>query len=271
MNNFLVRTLSGFIFVLIVVGSILVHHYAFLIVFALITAMSVREFHKLTNVSGQIDVNTIVASVGAMLLFVVSYLHASGAVTFPVFPFYGVYAVGVLIAELYRKKSNPIHNWAYFLLGQIIVALPFSLLNFISFVDDTTYKPMLLIAVFATIWINDSGAYIFGVSFGRHRLFERVSPKKSWEGFFGGALAALGAGYVFSLFIPDLSLIQWLVFSQLMVVFGTFGDLIESLLKRTLQVKDSGDVLPGHGGFLDRFDSLLLAAPIIYIYLTFIF
>lgn len=129
----------------------------------------------------------------------------------------------------------------------------------------------MLIALFATIWINDTGAYIIGVSFGKHRLFERVSPKKSWEGFFGGALAALAAGYVFSVFIPDLTLVQWLLFSQIVVVFGTFGDLIESLLKRTIGTKDSGNILPGHGGFLDRFDSMLLAAPVIFIYLSFLF
>lgn len=271
MNNFIVRTLSGAVFVLLVIGSILWHQYAFIAVFSLIAAGAVREFHKITNVEGQIVVPVILGVIGALLLFMASFFYASGSLHISLYPVYGLYLVMVLIAELYRKKANPVHNWAYFILGQLIIALPFSLLNFISFVDGVTYKPLLLIALFATIWINDTGAYIIGVSFGKHRLFERVSPKKSWEGFFGGALAALAAGYVFSVFIPDLTLVQWLLFSQIVVVFGTFGDLIESLLKRTIGTKDSGNILPGHGGFLDRFDSMLLAAPVIFIYLSFLF
>ena len=153
----------------------------------------------------------------------------------------------------------------------IFIALPFALLNFIAFIDADQFKPLILLAVFVTIWVNDTGAYLFGITFGKHRLFERISPKKSWEGFFGGALAALASGYVFSLFIPEISLIQWLIFSEIIVIFGTFGDLIESLIKRTLLVKDSGTAIPGHGGLLDRFDSMLLAAPVIFIYLSFLF
>jgi len=128
-----------------------------------------------------------------------------------------------------------------------------------------------LLAVFVTIWVNDTGAYLFGITFGKHRLFERVSPKKSWEGFFGGALSALALGYVFSLIIPEISLVECLLFSEIIVIFGTFGDLIESLMKRTVEVKDSGNAIPGHGGLLDRFDSMLLAAPVIFIYLSFLF
>ena len=170
---------------------------------------------------------------------------------------------------LYRKKQNPLHNWAYFILGQVFIALPFSLLNFILFVDN--WKPLILLSVFVTIWVNDTGAYLTGVTLGKHRMFERISPKKSWEGFVGGALAAILSGYIFSLFIPQISLINWFLFSEIIVVFGTFGDLIESLMKRTLNVKDSGNVIPGHGGLLDRFDSMLLAAPAILIYLSFLF
>jgi phosphatidate cytidylyltransferase len=170
---------------------------------------------------------------------------------------------------LYREKANPLHNWAYFILGQMYVALPFSLLNFILFIDG--WQPIVLLSVFVTIWVNDTGAYLFGVTLGKHRLFERISPKKSWEGFFGGAAMALASGYVFSLLIPQISLINWLFFSEIIVIFGTFGDLIESLMKRTVNMKDSGNIIPGHGGLLDRFDSMLLAAPVIFIYLSFLF
>ena len=271
MNNFVKRTLSGALFVVLVVGSILLDAYAFAAVFAIVAGWAVSEFHKLTNVQQNVTVSSYLAVTGAVLLFVVSFLHASDTVRYPIYSLYGLYVVAVLVYELFRKKENPIHDWAYFVLGQMFVALPFSLLNFIAFIDDAAYKPLILLAVFATIWVNDTGAYLVGITFGKHRLFERVSPKKSWEGFFGGAVAALASGYVFSLFIPEISLIEWLVFSEIIVVFGTFGDLIESLLKRTVQVKDSGNAIPGHGGLLDRFDSMLLAAPVVFIYLSFLF
>ncbi len=269
MNNFVKRTLSGFIFVTLVVGSILLSHFTFLAVFTLICGWTVYEFHKLTNQQSNVNVNIWVAVFGAILLFISSFISASGSWHFPIFPIYGLYVILSLISELYQQKTNPIHNWAYFMLGQLIVALPFSVLNFILFISD--YQPIILLAVFATIWVNDTGAYLVGVTFGKHRLFERISPKKSWEGFIGGSLFALLSGFAFSLFIPQISLINWLVFSEIIVVFGTFGDLIESLLKRTLDVKDSGNVIPGHGGLLDRFDSMLLAAPAVFIYLSFLF
>jgi phosphatidate cytidylyltransferase len=174
-----------------------------------------------------------------------------------------------MISELFRRQENPIHNWAYFILGQVFIALPFSLLSFILFIDG--YQPLVLLSVFVTIWVNDTGAYLVGVTFGKNRLFERISPKKSWEGFVGGALAALASGYVFSLLIPEISLLNWFIFSEIIVIFGTLGDLIESLLKRTIHVKDSGNVIPGHGGLLDRFDSMLLAAPVVFIFLSFLF
>jgi phosphatidate cytidylyltransferase len=281
MSNFWTRTFSGFFFVLIILGSIWIDKYTFVAVFAIISGWTVFEFHKLTNQQKDVQVVSVLAVIGAVILFLTSFLHSTGILKYPSFSFYGLYIVIVLIAELFRKKENPINNWAYFLLGQIIIALPFSLLNFIGFmVTDNPgmlfsgageYNPLMLMAVFVTIWVNDTGAYIFGVTLGKHRMFERVSPKKSWEGFIGGGLTALLSGYIFSLIVPEISLIQWLIFSEIVVIFGTFGDLMESLMKRTVHVKDSGDVIPGHGGLLDRFDSMLLVAPAIFIYLSFLF
>lgn len=270
MNNFFTRALSGFIFVLLIVGSILLGQYTFSALFIIIATLAVREIHKLTNQSPEIEVNIPAAMIGAALLFTTSFLHAANIIRYPIFSVYGLFLVVVLLFELYGKKKNPVNNWAYFLLGQVFIALPFALLNFIVFVHNAEYKPLILLALFATIWVNDTGAYLFGITFGKHRLFERISPKKSWEGFIGGALFALASGYAFSLFIPEISAIEWLIFSEIIVIFGTYGDLTESLLKRTLNVKDSGNAIPGHGGFLDRFDSMLLAAPVIFIYLSFI-
>lgn len=269
MNNFIKRTLSGALFVTLVVGSILLNQITFLVVFALICGWTVFEFHKLTNKQTDIKVNNFIAVGGAILLFICSFIYVLGYKNYPVYSVYGIYIIGVLISELFTQKANPIHNWAYFILGQALIALPFSLLNFIIFIDN--YQPIILLAVFVTIWVNDTGAYLVGITLGKHRLFERISPKKSWEGFFGGAIFSLISGYIFSIYIPQISLINWIVFSEIIVIFGTFGDLTESLLKRTLDVKDSGNVIPGHGGLLDRFDSMLLAAPAIFIFLTLLF
>ena len=269
MNNFLKRTFSGFFFVVIIIGSILISPYTFALAFAIISAWTVFEFHKLTNKQDEVEVIPLLSIIGSVILFLTSFFYASEKIMYPVYSVYGLYVVLVLVVELYRKKKNPIHNWAYFLLGQIIIALPFSLLSYILYIES--YHPLLLIAMFATIWINDTGAYLVGITIGKHRMFERISPKKSWEGFVGGAVTALISGYVFSLFIPEINLISWLIFSEIVVIFGTFGDLLESLMKRTVHVKDSGDVIPGHGGLLDRFDSMLLVAPAIFIYLSFLF
>jgi len=269
MNNFVKRTLSGFFFVLLVVGSILLSRFTFVPVFTLICGWAVYEFHKLTNRQISINVNPWTGLLGAVLIFVCSFLYASGVWRYPAYSIYGLYIVVVLIYELYRQKGNPINNWAYFVLGQIFIALPFCLLNYILFIDK--WQPLLLLSLFVTIWVNDTGAYLIGVTFGKHRMFERISPKKSWEGFVGGAVASLLSGYVFSLLIPEISLLNWLIFSEIIVIFGTFGDLMESLIKRTMDVKDSGKVIPGHGGLLDRFDSMLLAAPVVFIYLSFLF
>lgn len=268
MNNFVKRTLSGILFVALIISSILLSSYTFALVFAIISVLAVREFHILTN-SSSVNVNNIIAMFGAALLFTSSYVYASGLMSAIGYSVYGLFVVAVLILELYRKQVSPLNNWAFFIMGQVFIALPFSLLPLIAFVD--LYQPLILLAVFITIWVNDTGAYLVGVTMGKHRLFERISPKKSWEGFFGGALFALLSGYIFSLFIPEITLVQWLIFSEIVVVFGTYGDLIESLLKRTVNVKDSSNLIPGHGGVLDRFDSMVLVAPVIYIYLNFLF
>ena len=230
--------------------------------------LGLYEFYKMTYKPETIEINVIVGTLGGMILFANGFLHAYGLTSPMIYSTYAFYLIIVFIAELFRKKANPINNWAYYFLGQIYVAIPFSLLNYIIFIQG--YQPWLLLALFITLWVNDTGAYITGMLFGKHKLFERVSPKKTWEGFIGGAVFALISGYVLSRFITDISLWQWLVFSEIVVIFGTLGDLSESLLKRTENVKDAGKLIPGHGGILDRFDSMILAAPVIWIYLSWI-
>jgi phosphatidate cytidylyltransferase len=180
------------------------------------------------------------------------------------------------VSELYEKQQDPITHMAYIFLGQCYIALPVSVLNLIAFsgIAEGTpvYNPLLILSLFIFIWVNDTGAYLVGILIGKHRLFERISPKKSWEGFFGGLLLTLAISLVFACFDKEVPWYHWTALSFVVVIFGTWGDLIESLIKRTLEVKDSGQSLPGHGGFLDRFDSLLLAvyAMLFYVQLFFV-
>ncbi len=255
----------------VIIGAMLWGWWSFLPVFGLITMLAVREYHNLTNTEKHYVQPALPALAGFMMFFgmFIVYSGIGGELLAKVA--WGVYALVMLtlfISELYRKQENPLANWANIAMGQVYVAVPFSLLNAIYFGgEDGGVTPLLLLALFVTIWSNDTFAYLFGCTFGKHRLFERISPKKSWEGFFGGMLGAAVSGYVFSLFVPELCLWEWIVFSQIVVVFGTFGDLIESLIKRTLGVKDSGIAIPGHGGWLDRFDSMLFASPAVVCFL----
>ncbi len=177
---------------------------------------------------------------------------------------YLLFVFGCMAAELFRKKE-PIVNWMTFILGQIYIVLPMALLNTIS--TDGSYQAAVVLAVFVVIWVNDTGAYLSGMAFGRHKMFPRVSPKKSWEGLIGGALLATASAMCFAYYTDYLSYLEWAIFAVVVVACGTLGDLMESILKRTVGVKDSGTIMPGHGGILDRIDSVLLASVGAYAYL----
>jgi phosphatidate cytidylyltransferase len=173
---------------------------------------------------------------------------------------------------LYEKQPDPLAHLAYIFLGQGYIALPLSLLNFLAFpkAEVSSYCSVFLLALFVFIWANDTGAYVLGMLFGKHRLFLRISPKKSWEGFAGGLIFAIASSLIFAHFEPAIPVYHWIGISVSVALFAVWGDLVESLIKRTLEINDSGHALPGHGGFLDRFDSLLLAvyAIVFYILLT---
>ncbi|MFA6875903.1 MAG: phosphatidate cytidylyltransferase, partial [Parabacteroides sp.] len=173
-----------------------------------------------------------------------------------------------MIGELFFKAPNPINNFAFSFLTQVYCAGSFSLLNFIGTAPDgNAYSPLLVLALFIFIWVNDTGAYVVGSMIGRNKMFERISPKKSWEGFFGGLIFVLAASLLFVWYEPVINCYKWLGLAATITIFGTLGDLIESLIKRTLKIKDSGNILPGHGGMLDRFDSIIMAIPASYIYI----
>ncbi|MEA3446707.1 MAG: phosphatidate cytidylyltransferase, partial [Bacteroidota bacterium] len=178
----------------------------------------------------------------------------------------------IFVIELYRKHSHPFSNIAITLLGPAYIFLPFALFSgLVFFNENTNYNPDILLGLFILIWIYDSGAYIFGVSFGKHRLFERISPKKSWEGLIGGVVSALLVAWLISGWLVTITLTDWFAITIIVIVAGTYGDLAESMLKRSLGVKDSGNIMPGHGGILDRFDAVLLASPLVFTYLELIY
>ena len=271
-NNFIQRAITGAIFVAVLVGCILSGPITFSILFALITALTIHEFATVIGKSNNIHINKPIAILaGVFLFFGFSYLGIMPGQIGILTP-YLFLIIYLMISELYMKRENPVHNWAYTMMSQIYIALPFALLNVLAFhTADTSsapqFNPILPLSIFIFNWVNDSGAYCTGMMFGKHRLFERISPKKSWEGSIGGGVFSIIAAVVMSYFFPFMSVPAWIGLGLTVVVFGTWGDLTESLLKRTLGIKDSGNILPGHGGMLDRFDSTLMAVPAAVVYL----
>lgn len=272
MKNFITRAITGVLFVAVLVGCIF-HPLAFGILFTLIAALSVHEFANLVNQSGVVSINRTITGLGGAYLFMAVMTFCMGQeYGAGVFLPYLALLLYLMIAELYLKKENPIGNWAYSMLSQLYVALPFALLNVLAFhsnpaENSVSYNPILPLSIFVFIWLSDTGAYLVGSLIGKHRLFERISPKKSWEGSVGGAVLSIASSLVFAHYFPIMSGGQWAGLAAVVVLFGTWGDLTESLMKRQLGIKDSGSILPGHGGLLDRFDSALMAIPAAVVYL----
>lgn len=271
MRNLLKRALTGIIFVAVLIGAICFHPISFLIIFCLITGLTLWEFYGLVKLNEGASAKIFIGSIGGMYLFAATFVYTNQLASSIIFLPYLMYLIYTLVGELYYKEPNPINNWAFTVFAQLYCAGTFTMLNFIAATPgasgEITYSPLFVMAIFIFIWLNDTGAYLVGSLVGKRKLFERISPKKSWEGFWGGLAVALGASQALAWYASDVSWYNWLGLSATVVLFGTWGDLIESLLKRTLGVKDSGNILPGHGGMLDRFDSLMLAAPAAYIYI----
>lgn len=283
MKNFITRTITGILFVAIMVTGICLRGDAMILLFALITGLTLWEFTGLVNEHvADTTVNRFITTAAGVYLFLAFAGYCTGIVPPSAFIPYLLTLIYLFISELYLKQKNPIQDWAYTMLSQLYVALPFSMINVLSFQADPltgqiAYHWLLPMSVFIFLWANDTGAYCAGSLFGRHKLFPRVSPGKTWEGSIGGAFIVLIIAAVISYFAgsdaslstlnAQLSTLKWLGLGLVVVFFGTWGDLVESLFKRTLGIKDSGNILPGHGGMLDRFDSSLMAIPAAVIYL----
>ena len=276
MKNFIIRTITSVFFVAAIVSCFL-RPEAMVFLFALVTGMTIWEFTGLVNDRNRVSVNQMISTVAGVYLFLAMAGFCSGITPPSIFVPYLVTLIYLMVAELYLKQEDPIHDWAYTMMSQLYIALPFSLLNVLAFQSDASgihFVWSIPLSVFVFLWINDAGAYICGSLLGKHKLFPRISPGKSWEGSIGGGILVIIVAVLVWYFSEQyaqnplgLTAIEWAGLGLVVVIFGTWGDLVESLFKRTLGIKDSGHILPGHGGMLDRFDSTLMAVPAAVVYL----
>jgi phosphatidate cytidylyltransferase len=267
MTNIVQRSITGVILLSVIIGSIVFSEYSFLLCIGALLLFTISEFYTITKTDETLPQNIFGAAIG-IAIFASSYLFAKHLVDSRVYALLIPLFLISFIIELYKKQGNPFQNIAFTLLGILYISLPYSLFNFIVFNHfNAEYSFGLLLCLFAFNWTNDTGAYLFGITLGKHRLFERISPKKSWEGAIGGALSVVGIAFLFAHLLPYISLSNWIILGLIVCVFGVFGDLVESLLKRSLNIKDSGTLLPGHGGFLDRFDAVIFSTPAFFAYL----
>ncbi len=265
LSNLSQRVIVGVLGAAVFIGSICYSEWTYFLLFLGLTLLGIFEFYRIVRVQG-IHANRGIGSLVGGLFFVTMFLVQAGLMPGEVLYLSLPVLFFVFIYELYRKQAQPFTNIAFTMLGAIYVAGPFGLLHLLAFLEgDYSWQPIL--GLMLLIWASDTGAYIAGKNFGKHKLFERISPGKTWEGWAGGTLLAVVVGYNLSFFLTDLELYQWVSIAVIVAVFGVLGDLVESMLKRSLGVKDSGTLLPGHGGLLDRFDSLLMAIPFVVAFL----
>jgi phosphatidate cytidylyltransferase len=265
-SNLTQRLITAIIGAAVIVTCIVYSEWTYFAIFFFICFVTVQEFYTLAGLDGMVVQKTF-GTICAMSLFTLSFLIEDQIISyryyFLIFPMLSC----VYMIKLYKKfERKPFTNIAYTFLGIFYVAVPYALLNIAAF-EQGVYNFEIIFGCLFILWASDSGAYIAGTLFGKRKLFERISPKKSWEGFIGGALLAFAFAFLMNNYFHTLVLWQWLSIAAIIIVGGTYGDLIESLLKRSIEIKDSGNILPGHGGFLDRFDGLLISAPFIVAFL----
>ncbi len=251
-------------------AGIIIHQYVFAAVFTFFLLFTLFEFYKISENIGY-EPSIKIGLICGFLLFIIFFLAASHVIPYRYIYLSILIPLFTLIPDLFDKRKNGFKNTMITIAGIIYIALPYSLLSFIIFPGisaETEFYPWILIGIFLIIWMYDSMAYVFGSLLGKHKICVRISPKKSWEGLIGGAVFAIIMAIVNAVIFHELNLTNWIVIAILIVIFGTSGDFFESKLKREAGVKDSGNILPGHGGMLDRFDTVLFAAPVIFVWIT---
>lgn len=277
MNNLTRRTLTGAYIVIFTLGGFWLHPVSFLATGLVILTGTMYEYYLMIRNTG-IKPQMLPGLLTGVTAYSISSMAAAGYLEYRFLLVLIPMVIAIMIAELYRKQEKPFDSLAHTFLPVIYCAIPVSLIPFSAFSHtglssvlshgEMIFSPGIIIGFLILLWVNDSGAYLVGTSMGRHRLMERISPKKSWEGFFGGMVFSALAAWLLSGWLGVVSTEKWIIIALIISAAGTYGDLIESMLKRSMGVKDSGTVMPGHGGFLDRFDSALLSFPLVFLFIT---
>lgn len=273
--NFVIRTITAILFAFVMLFCILKGAFWFIGLFALCTILATIEYTGLVNKYKQAGASRLWATVATFTFYAAIVglsIKQTSSVLFMPFVFT---LIVIMVRGLFIKKPSPIGGWVHTLFPVIYIALPFALTSMLAFNTrgpESGYSPIIPLTLFIFLWCNDVGAYCTGCTIGKHKLFERISPKKTWEGSIGGAILTVIAAFLLHRFKPDWYSFEpvwvWIGMALVVVMSGTLGDLVESLMKREMGIKDSGRILPGHGGMLDRFDSALLAIPATVVYLN---
>jgi phosphatidate cytidylyltransferase len=265
-SNLTQRIIAALIAVPLILLAIFYNEYSFWALFLIISCLTQYEFYKLLGLNGNLPL-TIYGTLCGMILNSLTFFIEKELLAFHNYYLIVPLLTFTFFIKLYKKNDDsPFENLGYTFLGIIYVAIPFALINEII-VEPNYYRPFLIFGILIILWCSDSGAYFAGRFLGKRKLFERISPKKTWEGFFGGAITALIAALLISKYYTEFEPWKWVIIALIIIITGTLGDLVESLFKRSIEIKDSGSIIPGHGGFLDRFDGLLLSLPFIVTFL----
>lgn len=260
-----VRTLSGIVLFLVVVAAVSFSEYGFAALMVAVCVGGLWEFYRMAALEGVAMHRIYPVAVGAVGV-IMSFLVARGSLSAVWLSLFFPLVYVIFVYELRRRHPKPFRNIGVAMAGLIYIGLPMSLINFVAFYEGH-YDAWIILCYIFTVWVNDIFAYLTGVMLGRHRMFERISPKKSWEGFVGGLVFAVAFGMLCG-WLRGESLPWWCGLALVIVVSGVLGDLVESMFKRAVGVKDSGSIIPGHGGFMDRFDALVFSVPFVFAYFT---
>jgi len=257
-----IRACSGIIYVVIIIGCILYNRLSFCLLAMILAAVGTAELIRITKGFKRDEM------AGLLIDILTAVAISMSSYAYPMLIWICLILIRMIL-ELYVNKEDPIRNIAYSFMSHLYIGLPMALMVMIH----ELWEPGIILLVFILIWINDTGAYLVGSTLGRHRLFERISPKKSWEGFAGGLFCTIATAIILCCSCPDFfnlpeTIWLWTAIATIVTVFSTWGDLVESMIKRKLNIKDSGNIMPGHGGILDRIDSLLFVIPAIFVFLA---